>query len=409
MGKIEKMKALFFCSNPVDGGTARVFCEIVKSLRDNDAGIKIYAAVNANNPVEIYKCIPDIYYLPIYSEQIMYRERYGNAGLRRVIDYIVRKLRYRTVYFKNDRILSRFIDENAIDTVIIHNGGYVGDDLCNQLLKVAYRKRKFVRNRVMIWHNDMSKGRITKLRYFLYDKKIDREATGIVTVSNYTKDRIKSSSFIRKNIDVIYNGLPDSRCKRYKDKIAFIDQSQDVFQVLMIGNFQANKGQVKLIEALRLVNNCSINVTFIGNVYDEKYYEKCMKAVSEYKLESRVRVLHGINDAYEYIDMFDLLAVTSLYDESFGLISLEAMIAGKPVAAFACGGIPEVVEDGKTGILVPVGNVKKLAEVMIWFYRNKDKAEVMGNNGRKRYERYFSCEAMKNAYLSYFERNCGLK
>jgi len=53
-------------------------------------------------------------------------------------------------------------------------------------------------------------------------------------------------------------------------------------------------------------------------------------------------IYRGINNAYEYIELFDMLVVPSMYDESFDLISLGAMQVGRPVVAFAYGGIPDV-------------------------------------------------------------------
>lgn len=60
------MNILFFCSNPVDGGTAKVFYELVQYFdKHKETGDKIFACVDRNNPVELYKQISFLEYLPI--------------------------------------------------------------------------------------------------------------------------------------------------------------------------------------------------------------------------------------------------------------------------------------------------------------------------------------------------------
>lgn len=392
------MNVLLFCSNPVNGGTARIFCEIIRSLRENSKDISLFACVNEGNPVEVYKKIDGICYLPVYSEQALFKEMYGNKGLSRITSFFFRKISYRHIRKNNVRHMQKYLLDLRIDTVVIHNGGYVGDDLCNQMLEAAYLCRSIVRKRIIVWHNDMEKGFIRKIRYFLYDKKVDREATAFVTVSEYTKGRIEDSSYLKKDIRVIYNGLSDNRMLGREEKEKTIGRLERSMNVLMIGNFTENKGQIKLIKACKYLEHLDIGFTIIGNVYDEAYYNLCCQKIIDWKLGEKIRILHGIHNASEYIEMFDVLAVTSLYDESFGLISLEAMIAHCPVIAFQCGGIPEVVEDKKSGIIVPIGDSRKLAQTIEWMYRHPDERKRMGLNGEQRYKEKFSAEAMREKY-----------
>ena len=73
---------------------------------------------------------------------------------------------------------------------------------------------------------------------------------------------------------------------------------------------------------------------------------------------------------------------------------VEAMAAGKPVVASRVGGIPEAVEDGKTGILVPPGDARALASALAVMMDNPEKALEMGRRGRERAEKLFDEERM---------------
>jgi glycosyltransferase involved in cell wall biosynthesis len=73
----------------------------------------------------------------------------------------------------------------------------------------------------------------------------------------------------------------------------------------------------------------------------------------------------------------------SIY-EAFGIVLLEAMACGKPVVASNVGGIPFVVEEGKTGLLFESGNVEDLADKIVTILKDEELREKMGEAGRER-------------------------
>jgi glycosyltransferase involved in cell wall biosynthesis len=80
------------------------------------------------------------------------------------------------------------------------------------------------------------------------------------------------------------------------------------------------------------------------------------------------------------------------------------MAAGKPVVATDAGGIPEAVVDGRTGIIVPVGNPEKLADGLLALLRNPDQARAMGQAGRKRVVERFTMGKMIEDMERIYER-----
>ena len=103
--------------------------------------------------------------------------------------------------------------------------------------------------------------------------------------------------------------------------------------------------------------------------------------------------------------MFDVQVVPSMYDESFGLISVEAMASGVPVVAFACGGIPEVVVDGRNGFVVPIGDSQMMARKIDYLIKNPVDRNKMSGICIEDYHSKFSTSSMVNHYLKLFNIN----
>ena len=89
---------------------------------------------------------------------------------------------------------------------------------------------------------------------------------------------------------------------------------------------------------------------------------------------------------YKAADVFCLPSIIT--SESFGIVNLEAMACGVPVVASKIGGIPDVVKNGKTGILVPPRDPKALAEAIICLLQDENVRRKMGRNARKKAENY---------------------
>ena len=161
---------------------------------------------------------------------------------------------------------------------------------------------------------------------------------------------------------------------------------------LMLGNFQRTKGQLQFVLAASEIAKVKTDVDFIfiGNVYDDAYFLECKQKIAECGLQERCYIYHGIHNAAEYIDLFDVVdvvAIPSMCDESFGLISVKAMAKAVPIVAFACGGISEVLEDGKDGHLVSLGDSQTMAERILNILQNKELRISLREHGRKNYLR----------------------
>lgn len=108
-------------------------------------------------------------------------------------------------------------------------------------------------------------------------------------------------------------------------------------------------------------------------------------------------------EALRLLEKAYVVVVPPLWDELFGLTVIEAMAAGKAVVAYKSGAIPETIEDGITGFLVPKGDVASLTEKVKYLIEDEELAKKMGQEGRKRAERFYSSEGMVEHYAALLE------
>ena len=103
----------------------------------------------------------------------------------------------------------------------------------------------------------------------------------------------------------------------------------------------------------------------------------------ELGLSDAVRFLGFVSPVQTAIENAAIVVVPSL-GEGFGMVALEAMERSRPVIASAVGGLPEIVVDGETGLVVPPGDAEALAEAMVALASDLPRAAAMGEAGRRR-------------------------
>jgi glycosyltransferase involved in cell wall biosynthesis len=123
-------------------------------------------------------------------------------------------------------------------------------------------------------------------------------------------------------------------------------------------------------------------------------------------LEGRVIVREEINEVEDYLQAADLGLISS-DSESFCLSILEAMFFAVPSVATRVGGVPEVVENGVTGLLVPPGNAKALAAAAEALIQDPARRRVLGEAAAKRAREFFSAEIIVPRYEALYRRICG--
>lgn len=163
------------------------------------------------------------------------------------------------------------------------------------------------------------------------------------------------------------------------------------------GELREHKGQEDFLRAAHLVSARFTDVDFVIAGEDQsarrEYRARLERLTAELELQTRVHFTGWLEDVTSLLPALDIF-VSSSRVEPFGLVMVEAMAVGLPVVATATGGAREIVEDGRTGKLVPVGDVEKLAEAIYSLLTNEREREGMGALGLERARRHFSLERM---------------
>lgn len=213
----------------------------------------------------------------------------------------------------------------------------------------------------------------------------------IIAVSKHLAEEVALRG--AQNIETIYNGQallsfddPHFSRRQFRGQWGI---PADALVIGTIGRLHPTKGQTYLVKAatqlhLRFPN---LHLLIIGD------------GPLRYALESELQRNHiphtltgYLPQAYEALPAMDLFALPSV-SEGMGLVLLEAMQAGVPIIASAVGGIPEVVRAGKDGLLVPLGDVKALAEACAAIIESPTLAKSLVRSGRDRWP-MFSIKSM---------------
>ncbi|HEX8265028.1 MAG TPA: glycosyltransferase family 4 protein [Pyrinomonadaceae bacterium] len=185
-------------------------------------------------------------------------------------------------------------------------------------------------------------------------------------------------------------------------------KSSEEFIIGAVGRLSPEKGQKILLSALKLVlqKNENVRLWLIGDGVDR---ESLKTMAEELGIGERVKFWGMRSDIPELLGQMDLLVQPSHY-EGLGIAIQEAMASGVPVVASEVGGIPELIEQGKTGVMFPVGDSRALADEIIRMV-NLDQAErnQMILRARESSEARFSKATVVNQlsdlYLRTFEKH----
>lgn len=164
------------------------------------------------------------------------------------------------------------------------------------------------------------------------------------------------------------------------------------FLVGTAARLAVQKGHMHFLEAMpALVSEIpSLQVVIVGEGPMRPTLERRAR---ELGVDQYLRLPGFCPDVQGFMCGLDIFVMPSLW-EGFGLVLLEAMAAGRPIVASNVSAIPEVVEDGVTGLLVPPADPAALAEAILTLWREPALREKLGHGGRERLQERFSLDHM---------------
>ncbi len=188
------------------------------------------------------------------------------------------------------------------------------------------------------------------------------------------------------------------------------EEKDAYFRIGAIRTLSAKYGIEYLIRAFALLHSKydNLKLEIVGDGDQRLYLEQLAKELNIAEKTKFYGYVSQTKDFKTYIQLlrgFDVFVIPSVLDsETFGVAAVEAMACGLPVVAANIGGLPEVVDDNETGILVPVRDAQAIADALEKLIENTTLRNSFGHNGRikveKNYDWKMSVEKMKSLYQS---------
>ena len=182
----------------------------------------------------------------------------------------------------------------------------------------------------------------------------------------------------------------------------------DAFLVTTPAHISRRKNQLMLIEALGRLKDArpAIHVALVGGSKEDDYLAEIEAAAARLGVSERLHVAGFRTDMPAVYAESDVVALVSV-DEGLGLVAAEGMAAGRPVIGTRTGGIPEVVADEQTGLLVEPGDIPALADAVRRLADDRALAERLGSAGRGRSLELFSAPEMTARMMELYDSVTG--
>jgi len=215
-------------------------------------------------------------------------------------------------------------------------------------------------------------------------------STKIIAVSKSIRDQALRLPFASKKIAVVYNGIAAAPLLSKDAARQALGISTDAFVVGTIAELHPIKGLPYAIEAMRLLSIPNLSYVILGEGETRAELEK---EVSEKKIGDKVSLKGFVKDAARYAKAFDIFLLPSL-SEALNYTLIEAGFAEVPVIATSVGGIPEIIENETSGLLIRPKNSKEIANAIRFMHENMDKASSFAKNLHESVLKNFSLEKM---------------
>lgn len=305
------------------------------------------------------------------------------------------------------QVFKDFLDENKPDIIHAHNMHYFSKVHAKALESLA---KECGCPLILTSHNVWD-----DLLYLDLTHQIDW--THIIAVSHYIKMQMLGVGVDDSKITVIHHGIDQDRFKPMDPPASILKKHPRLKNrevVFHPARISLVKGCDVSVKAIRIVKQKYPNVLFVfagaKNIIDwagthQGDIAYLVSLIKYFELEDNVMI-----DVYPLDEMRDLYAASDVViypssaGEPFGLVMLESMAMAKPIIVTRTGGMPEVVQDGINGFVVPVGDFDALAYRIIRVLDNELLARRLGNTGRQILESQYTKRKVTWQTISLYKR-----
>ena len=241
---------------------------------------------------------------------------------------------------------------------------------------------------------------------FLFNRAVD----GVVAISGGVADSLAAAGVDRQRITVVHSGVD---CGHFRpptiqeraDARAALGISDGEILISAVGALEQRKGHRYLIEAIgALAAPPASNKVKCFIVGQGSIHKVLQGEIAVIRSLERIKLLGRVDEPREVLWASDIFAMPSL-KEGLGVAALEAMASGLPLIASDVGGLREVVEDGRSGIIVPTANATAIASAVVRLAESAELRSQMGAAARARVVENYSMEKMAARTLALY-REC---
>lgn len=217
-----------------------------------------------------------------------------------------------------------------------------------------------------------------------------------VSISPIVKDSIIAEYGLKSDsVPMIYNGVDLNKCIVKTDyKI-----ENDRLTILHIGRFSEQKNHKLLIESLKIIKD-TFPKAVLKLIGEGELSDGIVNMVNELNLEDNVEFLGIKKDVFTYLNDADIFVLPSAW-EGMPMTLIEAMGTGLPIAATGVGGVPDMIENGVSGLLTGIDS-REFADVVIKLINDDKLREKLGRKAKSEAAK-FSLSNMAEEYLKLYE------
>jgi len=231
-----------------------------------------------------------------------------------------------------------------------------------------------------------------------------QESDGVTAISDYLKVETVKHFGVTNPIEVIHNFVncnvytPLDEDVRQNGRKRLANPGEAI--LMHLSNFRPVKRVLDVVKVFALVvKEIPARLVLVGDGPDRSTAEWLAHDLGIY---DKIHFMGKQERVNELLPLADLMMMPSKL-ESFGLAALEAMACRVPAIATAVGGVPELIEDGVSGLLFPVGAVEEMAASAVALLKDKPRLEVMREAARKTARERFCSTLVVPHYIRYYE------
>jgi glycosyltransferase involved in cell wall biosynthesis len=217
----------------------------------------------------------------------------------------------------------------------------------------------------------------------------------IVCISKQVREAlIKWCPEIAHKIIIIKNAIPITK--------KFNSEENKIYDVIFVGRLERVKGVDILLKAIQILKEKHYRNLRVAIVGDGSLMESLKKLALRYRINENIDFLGVRKDVLKLMRKSLIFVLPSMW-EGFGLVLLEAMSVGTPVVATKVGGIPEIIEDNKDGILLEPENPEELAKAILRLLSDVNLRSLISSNAYKKVKEEYSIEKYTKTLLSLYK------